>query len=136
MIILKEMKKLTYLFLSLSLFLIAACQDENEVTTVTPEPEIVSIALNSSVPVNTQQQITLTLAKPTPCHVVSEVLTSSSGMEVNYDIILESNTQACAQVIDEEVLTLNFNPQTSGTYTLNFLINGKLYETRQVVVTD
>lgn len=128
------MKQLSYLFLSLIVFFFASCQKDEDPGL--REPSIKSVSVNSTVSKSTTQQIDVLIEKPTPCYAVSKVNASSLGTSYSYDIILESGAEVCADMIAEEVVTVSFAPQTTGEHTLNFLINGKLYQTKKVVVTE
>ena len=131
------MKKLAYLFVCFSMLFLISCKDEEEVAPL--EGNILAVELSSGITKNTTQQISITIGKPTPCHVVKEVLVSNAttaGKTVEYNIILEETSEACIQVIKEEVVTVTFTPEQSGEYTLKFLINGKLLETRKVFVSN
>lgn len=132
-----RMKTFTYIFLCLIFFTAVSCQKEEEVAPDAAEgTSIRGIQVNGSVSKNAVHQIDVTIVKPTPCHEVQSVKVSTSGTTVNYNFILENTSVACAQVLDEETVTVTFTPESTGTYTLNFLINGKLHESRQVVVTN
>lgn len=133
------MKAVNYLAVCLSILFLLSCGEDDpqpEQKTPTGEASIVDIQMNNTVTKNQVQQIEVTVFKPTPCHEVVETKVTSSGNTVNYDFILQGNAEICAQVIAEEVVQVSFAPQASGVYTLNFLIDGKLYKTEQVVVTD
>lgn len=132
------MKSLSLLFFGLLLVLSAACQKEeiDPSENSTSAASIREVKLSSTTAKGQSQEIEVTIVKPTPCHVVAEVNTTYSGTAVNYDFILEQASEACIQVIAEEVVPVSFAPQSSGLYTLNFLINGKLFETRKVTVTN
>ena len=129
------MKTPVYLFLPLLLILFTAC-DKEELTTV-GEPEISEINMMATSPLNEPQEITVKVQKPTPCHTV-EVESTSSGNIFTYDILISAPTGevACIQVVKEEVVEVQFAPSASGTYTLNFLINGEFQETREIIVTE
>jgi hypothetical protein len=127
------MKIIQYLSLFMLLLLFSACQKEEELL---QEPAILSVSVGSTVSMSSPQPIEVLIQKPTPCHQVARVNATASGTTYAFDIILESGAQICAQVIEEEVVTVSFNPQGPGLHTLNFLINGRLLETRQVVVEE
>ena len=129
------MKTLNYFFLPLLLFMFTAC-DKEEHSTV-EEPEISEINMMTTSPLNEPQEIAVKIQKPTPCHTV-EVETTTSGNTITYDILISppNGEVACIQVVKEETVTVQFEPSASGTYTLNFLINGELQETREIVVTE
>ncbi|WP_017733295.1 hypothetical protein [Nafulsella turpanensis] len=127
------MKNLTLLLLPLFLFLLVSCEKEE---LLQEEPSILSISLAESSSIQEPQEVSVTIEKPTPCHYVSGTNESISGNTFNYDFTLLSGAEVCADVIEEEIVTVTFAPSESGEYTLNFLINGKLYETRTVTVTE
>jgi hypothetical protein len=127
------MKIFQYLSLFMLLLLFSACQKEEELL---QEPAILSVSVGSTVSMSSPQPIEVRIQKPTPCHQVARVNATTSGTTYSYDIILENGAQICAQVIEEEVVTVSFSPQGPGLHTLNFLINGRLLETRQVVVEE
>ena len=126
------MKASNYLFLPVLFFLLISCEKE----ALLKEPGILDIAFLQSSSVQEPQEVTVKIEKPTPCHIVSEIKKNTSGNTFNYDFILSSGAEVCADVIEEETVKVTFDPSTSGEYTLNFLINGKLYETRTVTVTE
>ena len=128
------MRQLNYLLLSLVVIFFASC--EKEADQVLREPSIKSVSVNNTVSKSTSQQIEVLIEKPTPCYAVSQVNATSSGTNYSYDVILASTAEVCADVIAEEAVTVSFAPQTTGEHTLNFLINGKLYQTKKVVVTE
>ena len=134
------MNTLRYLALCLAFLLLISCgKDEPKPEVVPPagEAAILDVQVKGAVSTRQAQQIDVTIFKPTPCYIVKETKVSTSGTTVNYNIILQGNgDMICAQVIVEEVVSVAFNPQTSGVYTLNFLIDGKLYKTEQVTVTN
>lgn len=130
------MKKLNLLFLLFVLFVAAACEKEVDATPLAEGLSITHVQLNGSVSKNTSQQIEVTLEKPTPCHELHSIRMSEDGMTVNYNFIVGSTAEVCAQVIEEEEVTVTFEPKLSGTYTLNFLVNGRQFQTRQVEVTN
>ena len=126
------MKALHYLFLPILFFFLASCEKEE----LSREADILDISSIQNSSVQEPQDIAVRIQKPTPCHNVSQTKKTVSGSTFNYDIILASGSGVCADVIAEETVSLTFDPSTSGEYTLNFFINGKLYETRKVTVTE
>jgi hypothetical protein len=128
----KNMKTLIISSLLVIAAFLASCQKEEPAV---QDASIVSVNIESVMSQNTAQQIQVLIKKPTPCHEVSSVNTSVSGTTYTYDILLSNAAQLCAQVIAEETVTVSFSPQATGEYTLNFLINGRLYETRTVRVS-
>lgn len=129
-----SMKINIYLLLFLTTITLASCEKDS----VSPngEPEILEIIYSKTSPVAAAQDIDVKIQKPTPCHYVSEVKESASDKKYTYNIILKDDSGVCATVIEEEVVTITFEPVTSGEYVLNFLINGKLQEIRVITVTD
>ena len=129
------MKTPMYFFLPLLLIMFTACEKE-EHTTV-EESEISEINMMANSPLNEPQEITIKIQKPTPCHTV-EVETTTTGNTITYDILVSAaqGDVACIQVVKEETVTVLFEPSAKGTYTLDFLINGELQETREIIVTE
>jgi hypothetical protein len=127
------MKTLNHLFLPV-LLLFTSC--EKELVSPEDQPRISEISLSETSSVTVAQEISVTIDKPTPCHYVSEVKKTTSDKTYSYNIIIVSGAEVCATVIEEESVTVTFDPATNGEYTLNFLINGKLHETRTVTVTE
>lgn len=130
------MKTAQSLFLPVLLFLLLACEKgevlkDNENADVFLE---LDISFNEIPP----QVITIRVQKPTPCYEIN-IKKTSSGNVFNYDLILTDTLKAdevCIQVIKEKTLNLDFDPESGGDYTLNFYVNGELYETREVTVTE
>ena len=129
------MKKIL-LCLPLLCFLFVSCskEDVDEVQ----QPQILSINLMATAVAQQSQEVSVTIKKPTPCHKITDVQVTSLGNTVDYNFIVTGpgGDIACAQVIQEETVTVNFESETGGEYTLNFFINGILEETRTIVVTD
>lgn len=129
------MKKIL-LCLPVLCFLFISCskEDIDEVQ----QPEILSINLMATAVAKQSQEISVTIEKPTPCHEITDVQITSSGNRVSYNFIVTGPTgdTVCADVIQEETVTVNFEPETGGEYTLNFLLNGTLAETRTVTVSE
>lgn len=130
------MKTGKFLMLPLLLILFLAC-DKEEADTV-HEPEISGIAFLATSSVEQPQEISVTVQKPTPCHRIVEVKETREDNIYNYDFIIAGpgGDTVCADVIAEETVKVLFNPSSTGVYTLNFLINGELYETREITVTE
>lgn len=128
------MKTINYLFLPVLLLFIISC--EKEIISPEDQPMILEISLSETSSVTTPQEISITIDKPTPCHYVSEVKKTVSDKTYSYNIILVSGAEICTTVIEEETVTVTFDPATNGEYRLHFLINGKLYESRTVTVTE
>lgn len=117
----------------LTVSLLASCRNEEKVI---PEPGIRGITLSSNLSKGESMEIDVLIEKPTPCHYIEEVNLTTSGTTYNYDIMLESEGEICAQVIEEERIQVVFDAQETGEYTLNFLINGKQQQSRQVQVSN
>ena len=117
-------------------FLFIACdkQDTNELK----EPSILNITIAATAVAKQSEEISVTIEKPTPCYKITDVETTSSGSTVNYNFIVTGPTgeTMCADVIQEEVVTVIFEPERGGEYTLNFLLNGTLAETRTIIVSQ
>lgn len=128
------MRRHNYFFLVIMFLFLAAC--EKEMVSPEDETKILEINFSETSSVTTAQEITVKIDKPTPCHYVSQVNKTTSDKTFNYDIILMSDAEVCTAVIEEEDVTVTFDPSTTGEHTLNFLINGKLIETRTVTVTE
>jgi hypothetical protein len=126
------MKKAVCIFLPILFFFLASCEKEEAL----PEAGILEIMMDQSPSVQEPQEITVRVHKPTPCYRVSETRKTVSGTTFSYDIILVNDAEICAAVIAEEDVKVIFDPTKAGKYTLNFLINGKLYKTRTVTVRD
>lgn len=116
------------------LFVSCSKEDVDEVQ----EPDILSINLVATAVAKQSQEISVTIEKPTPCHEISETIVTSSDFTVDYNFIVTGPTgdTVCADVIQEEVVKVNFEPSTGGEYTLNFFLNGRLAETRTVPVSN
>lgn len=128
------LKSLYPILFCLSILLLASCrEEENE----SAEPGIRDIALSSSqLHQGESMEIDVLIEKPTPCHYIDQVDLSVSGTTYTYDILLETTGEICAQVIEEERVTVIFEPGEAGEYTLNFLINGRQQQSRQVEVRN
>lgn len=126
------MKKAVYLLLPVLFFFLSSCEKEE----TSPETKILEINMRPSSSLQDPQEITVKIKKPTPCYKVSETRKTVSGTTFNYNIIITDDSEICVAVIAEEDVTLLFDPSEAGEYTLNFLINGKKYETRTVAVTE
>ena len=129
------MKTTIYFFLPLLLILFTACEKEEHPTV--EEPEISEINMTTNSLLNEPQEISIKIRKPTPCHTV-EVETTTTGNTITYDILISppEGEVACVQVVKEETFSVQFEPSEGGTHTLNFLINGELQETREIIVSE
>jgi hypothetical protein len=112
--------------------LFISCKDEDE--NVRVNPTIGEISLSDQMGEFETMEIEVTIQKPTPCHFVDRVDLQVSERTYDYDIILDREEGVCAQVIEDETVSIFFDPQERGEYTLNFLINGRFIESRQVQV--
>lgn len=129
------MKNLPLFCLPLLLFFLFSCEKEETVSTNT-EDYIANIVMLNSSSVQVEQEIEVTIHKGTPCQFVSKVVQTGSGNTVNYNFILGGQEEGCITLAVKEVVTVVFDPSNPGDYTLNFLINGELFETRTVTVTN
>lgn len=127
------MKALTYLCLPLLLLLLVSCDKEDGAL---PESKVVEISMNQRSYTTFPQEITIVIQKPNPCYGISKVEKTVSGKTYSYNILIVDKSDFCATVIAEETVSVLFDPSSSGDYTLKFLINGKLAETRQVTVIE
>ncbi|WP_299700100.1 hypothetical protein [uncultured Pontibacter sp.] len=127
------MKTLTYLYLPLLLILLVSCDKQEDAS---PESKVLEITMNQRSYTKSPQEIAVLIQKPNPCYAISKVEKKVSGMTYSYNIVIEDRSQVCAAVMAEETVHVLFDPSTSGDYTLKFLINGKLAETRQVTVIE
>lgn len=127
--------KTSYLFpvLFFSFFLIS-CDKED------PDPvaaiDISNITLAESYAVGKTSEIYVTITKPTPCHILEEEGVTVSGKTYSYNFRLVDKAEICIQVIQDETVAVDFEPTEAGEHTLNFYINGDLFETRTVTVTE
>lgn len=129
------MKNSLNLVMLIMVFFLLSCDKDDPVPAVN-ENSIANISMLQSSSVGEAQEIEVTIQKATPCHVVSEVQKSVSENNFNYNIILQGQENPCTTVISKEVVTVAFDPSNAGQYTLKFSINGELFETRTVSVTE
>lgn len=132
----KLVKYLTFCF---TMILLVSCSGEAvspEVDVPAGEASIKEVQVGGAVVKDQTHQLTVIIHKPTPCHQLVQTKISATGTTVNYNFILESSGEICAQVIEEETVQIAFTPQSSGVYTLKFSIDGRLYRTKQVVVGE
>lgn len=128
--------KLKLLILPLLLLMFLACEKDD--LDQVQEAQFTNIAYLSTSTAAEGQKISVTIEKPYACLKVKEIVESSQGKTKTYDFILPglAKDQGCFTVIGEETFELTFAPSEAGEYILNFLINGKLFETRTVTVTN
>lgn len=119
------------LFLSFSLI---SCDKED--AEPVSEINISGITLGDSHTVGQTEQINVTITKPTPCHIIEEETVTVNGRIYSYNFRLVDKAEVCVQMTQEETVTVDFKPTEVGEHTLNFSINGKLFETRTVTVTE
>ncbi len=114
-------------------FLLLSCDREDPV----PADFIANISFLESLSVHEEQDIAVTIYKASPCEYVNNVLKTVSGNTFNYDFILQGSENRCIAILGiEEELTVTFDPSKAGSYTLNFFINGTLFQTKTVSVTE
>ena len=130
------MKAKLFFIVPVILFMFMAC-DKEEMDNV-QEADISDIAFLSTSSLEQPQEISVTIVKPTPCHTISEVEKTAEGFVYTYNFILSEPgaDTACVQMIANETVVVVFDPAETGEHTLNFLINGKLFETRQIMVAE
>ena len=127
------MKALTYLYLPLLLLLLVSCDKKEDAS---PESKVIDISMSHSSYTKNPQEIAVLIQKPNPCYAINKVEKTISGKTYSYNIVIVDKSELCAAAIAEETVNVVFDPATSGDYTLRFLINGKLAETRQVTVIE
>lgn len=117
------------------LFLISC--DKDDPVPASEDSFIANISLDTSSSIQQGQEIKVTIQKATPCHVISEIKKTISGKIYDYNFIIHGQDNPCITVVSkEEVVISDFDPSSVGQYTLNFSINGELFETMTVVVTE
>lgn len=126
------MKNPIYLF-PVILFFLFSCDKEDPFPSV-ENNFIANISMLESSSDQEAQEIKVLVQKATPCHSISRTIKTISGNTFNYNFIIEGSINPCATMISQEVITVIFDPSTSGQHTLNFSINGHLFETRTVAV--
>jgi len=122
---------LSVIFLSFSL---TSC-DKDDADPVS-EINITSITLADSYKAGETEQISVTITKPTPCHIIDEETVTVNGRTHSYNFRLVDKAEVCVQMIQNETVTVDFEPVEAGEHTLTFSINGELFETRTVTVTE
>jgi hypothetical protein len=127
------MKALTYLYLPLLILLLVSCDKKKDVS---PESKVIDISMNQKSYTKSPQEISVLIQKPSQCYNVSKVEKTVSDKTYTYNIVIVDKSAFCTGAIEEETVRVIFDPSTSGDYTLKFLINGKLAETRQVTVVE
>lgn len=100
------------------------------------EISISNITLAESYTAGQTEQISLTIIKPTPCHILEEEAVTVSGKTHSYYFRLIDKAEVCVQMTQDETISVNFEPAQTGDHILNFYINDELYETRTVTVTE
>lgn len=124
--------KMIFLLPFLAFFFLSCEKEENSPV---QEIRLSAIILPHSASLQEPQEISVRITTPTPCYSI-ETLKSVSGNTFEYNFLLTEEDGACIQVVKEHELSVVFDPQNPGTYTLNFLIDGELKETREIVVTE
>lgn len=126
--------KIKQLFL-LSLFLFSLCSCENEETVHVEENALSAVVLPVSFSAQEPREIVVQITTATPCYSI-EVVKTVSGYTFEYNFVLTEEDNACIQVVKEHNIPVVFDPTGAGTYTLRFLIDGELQETREIVVAE
>lgn len=129
--IMKTSFLLSVLFLS---FFLTSCDKED--AEPVSEISISNITLAESYTVGQTEEISVTINKPTPCHIIEEEAVTISGKIHSYYFRLVDKAEVCVQMTQNETVNLDFEPTETGEHTLNFYINDELYETRTVTVTE
>lgn len=127
------MKTTTLFFLPLFIFFLCSCDKEE--TDPVEEIALSSVVLPASFSAQEPHEIIVQITTGTPCYSI-DVEKTVSGNIFEYDFILTEEDVACIQVVKQHDVPVIFDPASIGTYTLRFLIDGELYETREIVVTE
>jgi hypothetical protein len=129
------MKKILYLPL-LCLLLASSCEMENFNADLDgAPPNVTEVAVPASIRKGEQLELRIHFDKPSPCHQIKEVKANTTGLTVNYDVILHHNGSPCPTIHGiQDSVTAVFTPQQTGDHTLNFLVNNRLYLVRKVKV--
>lgn len=127
------MKIFSLLFLLFFFALMTGCHTDP----VSPMPEtaIADINLFPQYPSVQAQKINVTVVKPTACHKIEKVKVSVVDKNFYYDFLVGNESEACIQVLREEIKSVYFLPSGGGEYILNFYINGNFYQTRTITVS-
>ncbi len=97
---------------------------------------ISNISFEESSSVGEAQEISVTVQHPEGCWEVSDIEKTVAGKTFNYNIKTTRVGEICTQAITPEVVTVAFDPSSTGEHTLNFLVNGKMLETRTITVSE
>lgn len=116
-------------------FFLLSCDKEDPVPFMESN-FIADILMPETASIQEAQEIKVIVHKGTPCQFVSEIVKTVSGNTFNYNFILGGDDTPCVTVTAEEEVSVTFDPSTAGEYTLKFFINGRLFETRTVSVTE
>lgn len=126
------MKNLFYL-IPVLFFSLLACEKEDPVQ----GDIIASITMFESSSIKEAKEIKVKIQKDDPCEFVNEIVKTVSGKTFNYDFILQGDENHCITIYSlQEDVSVVFDPTITGQHTINFLINGRLFETRTVSVTE
>lgn len=127
------MKNLFCLLMPVMFFFLLSCDKEDPIEVA---HLITDISYEESSSVGEDQEISVTVQHPETCWKVSNIEKSVAGKTFNYNIKTTRVGEICGQAITTEVVTVAFDPSSTGEHTLNFLVNGKIFETRKITVTD
>jgi hypothetical protein len=118
------------------LLLPTACQKEwAEPQLDTLRPAVNGVTIGNTAKKAEPREFWIKFEKPTPCHKLKEVNVSFTGLTVNYDVILYTDTYPCQSVYSRlDSVKVTFVPQQTGEHTLNFLLNNRLYLMKKVMV--
>lgn len=126
------MKNSFYLLMPVLFFFLLSCDKEDPIEDTL---SISNITFEESSSVGESQEISVTIIK-SPCWIVSKIEKTVAGKTFNYNIIGNTVGEVCTADVVSEVVTVAFDPSSTGEHTLNFLINGKVIETRTITVTE
>ncbi len=127
------MKNSFYLLMPVMFFFLLSCDKEDPIEVA---HLISNISYEESSSVGETQEISVTVQHSETCWVVSNIEKTVAGKTFNYNIKTTRVGEVCGQAITPEVVTVDFDPSSTGEHTLNFLVNGKAFETRTITVTE
>lgn len=127
------MKTTMLFFLPLFIFFFWSCEKE-EINPV-EEAAMSAVVLPAFSSAQEPQEIIVQITTGTPCYSI-DVVKTVSGNTFNYNFILTEEDVPCVQVVKTHDIPVVFDPPSAGTYTLHFLIDEELHETREIVVTE
>ena len=127
------MKTKSFFFLPLFIFSLWSCEKEE----MEPVEEIAlsAVVLPASSMAQEPREIIVQVSTPTPCYTIDVVKTVLNNV-YEYNFTLTEQDIVCVQVVKKHDIPVVFDPPSAGTYTLRFLIDGELHDTKEIVVTE